>query len=231
MEKVLNWIKKHKIELILGVCLLVSLFFLFKTLQSNIDNKRRNEHNIEALTDSIHYYKGKNGELVASKTILEMNFKDLEKVNEELQEKIKSMGTTKPQQVVYIETVVENVVHDTTWIVNDTVINERFDFSDNWRKLNGSLTFRDKALKLSIDEDKVFVNYYMAIQDGRVYLTSDNPYVKFTEIQGLTVPVQRKKHFGVGIGPSVTMTYDFANRKPLFVPGISLGVYWNFIQF
>ncbi|MBP5723206.1 MAG: hypothetical protein J6X18_06510 [Bacteroidales bacterium] len=232
MKELINWCKKYKVQLILLLCLALCIFGWCRTIQKNIDNRNRTEHNLEALTDTIRYYKGKNSELVATKSILEADYETLKTTNAELEEKIRNMKVDNPQQVVYVETTVEHEVHDTVWIVNlDTVIDKRFDFSNRWRSLNGNIRLENSRLGLSIAEDKVFLNYYLAIKDGRVYLTSDNPYVTFNEIQGLTVPTRKKYRFGVGIGPSITMSYNFMTNQPIFVPGISLGVYWNFIQF
>ena len=232
MKELIAWIKKYKVQLILIVCLAIAILGWCKTAQRGIDERRRAQHNIEALTDTVSYYQGKNGELVATKAILEADFNDLKTVNEELQQKIKDMGVLKPQQVVYVETYITNDVHDTIWQIDpDTVINKTFDFSNDWRKLNGTVSLKEQTLGLSIDEDKVFANYYLAIQDGRVYLSSDNPYVMFNEIQGLTVPTPKKKYFSLGVGPTLTYGYDIPNMKPVFVPGISVGVYFNLLQF
>lgn len=232
MKELWAWIKRYKVQLILIACLVIAILGWCKTAQRGIDERRRAQHNIEALTDSVRYFRGENGELVATKAILEADFNDLKTVNEELQQKIKDMGATKPQQVVYVETIIENEVHDTIWEIDpDTVMMRNFDFSNEWRRLNGTVSLKEQMLGLSINEDKVFADYYLAIQDGRVYLSSNNPYVTFNEIQGLTVPTPKKKHFSLGVGPTLTYGYDIPNMKPVFVPGISVGVFWNIIQF
>lgn len=57
-------------------------------------------------------------------------------------------------------------------------------------------------------------------------MTSDNPYVKFNSITGLTIPKQKKeKKFG--IGPSVFGGYS--NKG--FVYGVGIGLQYNFINF
>ena len=183
-------------------------------------------------TDSIKYYQGKNGELVAEKTLLLGDMNTLELANKELADKIEDMKIHKPQQVVYYETIIENEVHDTVWVVeeNDTTIKKDFDFSDQWRILNGFVKLEDKNLSLSIAEDKVLVNYTLAIKDNKVYISSDNPYVKYNEIQGLTLP-KTKKNFSLGIGPTIFYGYDFQHRNFGPFVGVSLGLYYNFLQF
>ena len=68
--------------------------------------------------------------------------------------------------------------------------------------------------------------YALAVKGNVVYMTSDNPYVKFNSITGLKIPKQKKeKKFG--IGPSVFGGYS--NKG--FVYGIGIGLQYNLISF
>lgn len=232
MKEFIALVKKYKTQIILGALLVLAILFGINQTVKNRNLKRQNYNNIEALTDSIKYYQGKNGELVAEKTLLLGDMNTLELANKELADKIEDMKIHKPQQVVYYETIIENEVHDTVWVVeeNDTTIKKDFDFSDQWRILNGFVKLEDKNLSLSIAEDKVLVNYTLAIKDNKVYISSDNPYVKYNEIQGLTLP-KTKKNFSLGIGPTISYGYDFQHRNFGPFVGVSLGLYYNFLQF
>lgn len=232
MKELTQWLKKYATILILGVLLVVSVIFGVNQFMDKRNWKKINNNNITALTDSIKYYKGKNGELVAEKTLLLGDMNTLELANAELAEKIEDMEIHNPQQVVYIETEIVNEVHDTAWIIQDTdtLVKKDFDFSNKWRTLNGFVQLKDKDLSLSIQEDKVLVNYVLAIKDNKVYLTSDNPYVQYNEIQGITLPKTRK-NFSVGIGPAISYGWWPGMPKPSPFFGVSLGLYYNLLQF
>ena len=83
---------------------------------------------------------------------------------------------------------------------------------------------------MSINKDKIYLDYTLAIKDGKVYIQSDNPYVKYNEIQGLSIDgfkYKRQKRFG--IGPSIGYGYDFTNNK--FSPYIGISLNYNLICF
>lgn len=232
MKELFAWMKKYSVSIVLGILLIASVIFGINQFMDKRNWKRINDNNITALTDSVKFYKGKNGELVAEKTLLLGDMNTLELANKELADKIEDMKLHKPQQVVYIETEILNEVHDTIWVIeeNDTIIKKEFNFDNKWRMLNGFVQLKDKDLSLSIQEDKVLVNYVLAIKDNKVYLTSDNPYVKYNEIQGITLPKTRK-NFSVGIGPSISYGWWPGMEKPSPFFGVSLGLYYNLLQF
>lgn len=196
--------------LITGLCFSINKCSSYKTINSN---------NIEAFTDSINIYKDKNGELVASKTIIEGEFEDLKKINNDLYEKIKAMSIgDKPDQVIYVENTIVNELHDTTLIVKDSVAN--FNFENPYRILSGIIHTNKDSLNLNIIKDEVYFDYTLALKDNKVWLSSSNPYVKYKEVTGLTIPVQKQK--GWGIGPAITTGYDPANNKISMMFGVSL---------
>ena len=79
---------------------------------------------------------------------------------------------------------------------------------------------------MHIEKDRIQFKYALAVKDNVVYMTSDNPYVKFNSITGLTIPKQKKeKKFG--IGPSVFSGYS--NKG--FVYGVGIGLQYNLISF
>lgn len=232
MKQILSILRQHINEIVLVILLFLTGIFCVNQVIANRNLKRQHDNNIIALTDSVEFYKSRSGALVAEKTLLLGDMHTLELANKELAETIEDMKLHNPQQVVYIETEVINEVHDTAWIIkeNDTLIKKDFDFSNQWRTLNGFVQLADKNLSLSIKEDKVLINYTLAIKDNKVYVTSDNPYVQYNEIQGITLPKTRK-NFSLGIGPTISYGYDFQHKNFGPFVGVSLGLYYNLIQF
>ena len=230
-QMVLTFVRNHK-RIFIEVFSVVA-FFVFITLSINKCTyyKNVNDKNIIALTDSVNYYKGKYGNEVAKKTMIETDCKNLQIINDSLYRMIQSMQVKKPDIVIGGSTSIDNGKHDTVYIPTVTEIASKniyrkFDFSNQYRELTGNVSYTNDTLGLYIEKDRMQFKYALAVKDNVVYMTSDNPYVKFNSITGLTIPKQKKeKKFG--IGPSVFGGYS--NKG--FIYGIGIGLQYNFIKF
>ena len=230
-QMVLTFVRNHK-RIFIEVFSVVA-FFVFITLSINKCTyyKNVNDKNIIALTDSVNYYKGKYGNEVAKKTMIETDCKNLQIINDSLYKMIQSMQVKKPDIVIGGSTSIDNGKHDTVWVPTVTEITSKniyrkFDFSNQYRELTGNVSYTNDTLGLYIEKDIMQFKYALAVKDNVVYMTSDNPYVKFNSITGLKIPKQKKeKKFG--IGPSVFGGYS--NKG--FVYGIGIGLQYNFINF
>ena len=230
-QMVLTFVRNHK-RIFIEVFSVVA-FFVFITLSINKCTyyKNVNDKNIIALTDSVNYYKGKYGNEVAKKTMIETDCKNLQIINDSLYRMIQSMQVKKPDIVIGGSTSIDNGKHDTVWVPTVTEITSKniyrkFDFSNQYRELTGNVSYTNDTLGLYIEKDRMQFKYALAVKDNVVYMTSDNPYVKFNSITGLTIPKQKKeKKFG--IGPSVFGGYS--NKG--FVYGIGIGLQYNLISF
>ena len=230
-QMVLTFVRNHK-RILIEVFSVVA-FFVFITLSINKCTyyKNINDKNIIALTDSVKYYKGKYGNEVAKKTMIETDCKNLQIINDSLYRMIQNMQVKKPDIVIGGSASIDNGKHDTVWVPTVTEITSKniyrkFDFSNQYRDLTGNVSYTNDTLGLYIEKDIMQFKYALAVKDNVVYMTSDNPYVKFNSITGLTIPKQKKeKKFG--IGPSVFGGYT--NKG--FVYGIGIGLQYNLISF
>ena len=230
-QMVLTFVRNHK-RILIEVFSVVA-FFVFITLSINKCTyyKNINDKNIIALTDSVKYYKGKYGNEVAKKTMIETDCKNLQIINDSLYRMIQNMQIKKPDIVIGGSTSIDNGKHDTVWVPTVTEITSKniyrkFDFSNQYRELTGNVSYTNDTLGLHIEKDRIQFKYALAVKDNVVYMTSDNPYVKFNSITGLKIPKQKKeKKFG--IGPSVFGGYS--NKG--FVYGIGIGLQYNLISF
>ena len=230
-QMVLTFVRNHK-RILIEVFSVVA-FFVFITLSINKCTyyKNVNYKNIIALTDSVKYYKGKYGNEVAKKTMIETDCKNLQIINDSLYRMIQNMQVKKPDIVIGGSTSIDNGKHDTVWVPTVTEITSKniyrkFDFSNQYRELTGNVSYTNDTLGLYIEKDIMQFKYALAVKDNVVYMTSDNPYVKFNSITGLKIPKQKKeKKFG--IGPSVFGGYS--NKG--FVYGIGIGLQYNLISF
>lgn len=236
-----SFVRNHK-RILIEVFSVVA-FFVFITLSINKCTyyKNANDNNIIALTDSVKYYKGKYGNEVAKKTMVEADYKNLQNINDSLYRMIQSMQVKKPDIVIGGSTSIDNGKHDTVWVLSASTadvsatgvteitsknIYRKFDFSNQYRELIGNVNYTNDTLGLHIEKDRIQFKYALAVKDNAVYMTSDNPYVKFNSITGLTIPKQKKeKKFG--IGPSVFSGYG--NKG--FVYGVGIGLQYNLISF
>ena len=230
-QMVLTFVRNHK-RILIEVFSVVA-FFVFITWSINKCTyyKNVNDKNIIALTDSVNYYKGKYGNEVAKKTMIETDCKNLQIINDSLYRMIQSMQVKKPDIVIGGSTSIDNGKHDTVYIPTVTEITSKniyrkFDFSNQYRELTGNVSYTNDTLGLYIEKDRMQFKYALAVKDNVVYMTSDNPYVKFNSITGLTIPKQKKEN-KFGIGPSVFGGYS--NKG--FVYGIGIGLQYNFINF
>ena len=223
MDKLIELLKSVKTHLIYVAIIIVLLFVLSISVRSCQENKQLYGDNVTALIDSVSYYKAKNGELVASKSLLEGDMSLLKKTNSELLNELNSMKIKNPEQVVKIVTEYINTPSDTVWVIDsiNANITKPFNFTDNYRSLEGNVYLKNDILGLSINKDEVYANYILAIKDNKAYITTDNPYIKISDIQGITIPTPKTKHFY--LGPSINFGYDPIQNKPSFNVGVSIG--------
>lgn len=222
IKKLLKSINRKDVYYILIICVLSVL--LCSSVRSCHHERIESENNLIALTDTIQILKTKSGKLLETKTILEGDIKTLKTTNKDLWDQLEDMKATKSQQVVHIESKVENPRIDTVLIadVSNDTISSMFNFENEYRKLTGNISVFNKEIKLGIDTDITYFDYTLALKDNKVHLTSNNPYVKTTEIQGITIPQTSYKKKNFHIGPSITAGYDPFRKQATFNIGISL---------
>ena len=223
MDKLIELLKSVKTHLIYVAIIIVLLFVLSVSVRSCQENKQLYNNNVTALIDSVSYYKTKNGELVTSKSLLEGDMSLLEKTNSELANELNSMKVKNPEQVVKIVTKYIKAPSDTVWVIDSTNVNitKQFDFTDDYRSLVGDVYLKNNMLGLNINKDEVYANYTLSIKDNKAYITTNNPYIKISDIQGITIPTPKIKHFY--LGPSINFGYDPIQNKPTFNVGVSIG--------
>ena len=233
MQDLLNAIKniwnKYKSQIILVLCLLVCIFFLIRSCENNLANKRIYDNNVKALTEQIQTWETKTGDLVAEKTVLEGDVKLLKQTNEELYEQVKKLKA-RPKEVVYIETEIINEVHDTTFIVDSNYIKKYFDFSDQWRTLTGFVEYNNPNLNLTFTKDITKADFTVAIRDSKVYITSNNPHIVYNDIQGVVLP-KKEPIFTISTGPSFSAGYGLINKNFDFYAGWSIIIGYNIKSF
>lgn len=233
LTKIADWIKSLNVRdfIFTGVIILLCGCLLFSVNKcSNIDNRYQN--NIKALTDTISYYESKTGSLIATKTAYESDIKELKDVNVKLYQDLEDMKIkNKTEVAINFSGEIVNENPDTIFIVKQDTIykgfNHGFDFSNNWRELSGVVTYKPDSLQLRFDKDIIKFDYTIAMdKNNQIYIKSENPYVRFNEMTGFTLPKQRTKRWGL----SITVGYGCDIQHNKFGPTLSLGISWDIVQ-
>lgn len=232
-----DFFKTYKTEIIEGVIICVLILVCLLSIRTCSSYKKQNQINITALTDTIHTFNNKMGELVAYKTVMLADMKQLKEANRQLYDKIQNMNISgEVQQAIDFSGEADFGSKDTTWVIQEKeiqVVNnveslnikKEFDFSDQWHVLKGDVSLQNRSLSLNVDSNKVFFDYTTAVNDkNQVYITSKNPYVKYNSITGFTLPKQQKQK-KIGIGPMIGYGLDVQHGKA--APFIGVGVSYN----
>lgn len=223
---------KKDIIYILTIAILIVVLCINIKACSNInnDNKILN-HNIEALTDSVTYYTGKNNELIAEKKLLIGTNESLSITNSDLLDKLESMKLKNTELAAQIEGYIKNPIIDTVFRMDSIYIDRKyefpFNFSNKYRLLDGTINVFGSQVGLNIKNDIVYFDYTLAVKDNTIYITSDNPYVKTSNISGISIPNQTKRWtFGLHIG--FGMQYNLIDNKFGLGPYAGAGLTYNF---
>ena len=165
MKDFLKYLWENNKKDIFQVLLIVILFVWALISMQRCSIMKHNydtvQNNIVALTDSIEYYECKTGELVAQKTMLIGEIKDLKESHSKelncLYDDLNSMKRKNAQMAAQLKGFIDNPVKDTIWKY-DTIKFEKsliqpFDFSDKWRILSGNITLKDDTIGLNIKDD------------------------------------------------------------------------------
>lgn len=228
----MNLFNKYKLIFILGLVSIILLISLVFSVKSCTEYKNMNNNNIVALTDSIKQYRTKNNELYVSKTLLLGDISTLKLANDSLVQVLKEMNVKDPAQVVYIDNTIDAGEKETAWVVKPEIsevypnLEKKFAFNDKYRELEGTVSLKDSLLGLNIEKDKVFFDYTLAIEGTTVYVKSNNPYVQYNKIQGITIKDYKKQKTSLVIGPSITYGYDFSSKK--FAPSVGVSATYGF---
>lgn len=223
IKTLLNKITAKDVLYFLIICCLT--LFLLNTKSNKEMLKERYENNIEVYNDSINYYKSKLGDVVAEKKVFESNIKELKNLNESLYNEIKDLKSKNDiLSGMHFNGSIENQLKDTVFIVEtDTLykgFNHKFNFNDEWRDLEGYVQYIPDSLKLNITKDITRFDYTVALdKDNNLYIKSKNPYIKYNEFTGFTLPKEKDK-FNLSLYGE--LEYDFNSQKLLPYVGANI---------
>ena len=208
MKDVIELLKKYSAHIIYILIIVVLLMCLNFSISKCSNTSKEYKNNIEALTDTIKYYKDKNGNLVATKLGFESDINTLKILNKQLYDEIETLKLRKGnvKNIYHIEGVIDHGKNDTVYIVKNDSINRgfyrTFNFNNDFRTLEGNISYIPDSLKFNIEKDYIKFDYTLVMdKNNKIYIKSDNPYVKYNEISGFTIQKEKKTHWS--LGPSI----------------------------
>lgn len=257
ISKTLDIIIKIKDILWVAIIVVISIFLMSQCSSKNKleDEVDRLTNNTYALTDSLHHYHDRLGNVVAEKHALQLTQEEMEKTIGELKKKnaeyIAYMNANiNVKDTVYIETVVyKDVIVDSLSGTETGIIhlekNDEFGKSKRYISTNipykvsypSNLSIGDATFML---EQDIYVEGTITrnnkTKETMFYLKSDYPGLTFNSGNGIVASngkiyereMRKRNGIGLAIGPSIGVFY----AKPIgaLVPsfGLSLTIGYTF---
>lgn len=253
LSKALDFIIKIK-DILWVVLVLIVSFSLISQCKSNNELEREVDiltNNTYALTDSLHQYQDELGNVIAEKHALQLTQEEMERTLGELKKKNMEYvayidANINLKDTVYVETVIKEVVVDTTKkIETGTIHLEKTDkFKKSQRFISANIPYTATyPSNLSIEEATITMDQDLYVEGTIVrnnktketmfYLKSDYPGVIFNSGKGIVatngkqydVEARRSNGIGLAIGPSIGAFYDNPTQslKPAFGISITIG--------
>lgn len=242
MNKSITW---KDILIIVLFLLLCGLIIYNATIKTELTTTQTN---FLAIQDTIKIYKLKNGQLlyekqgfILEKEELEKYIQVSEKTIDELENKLddKIALIAKLKSEIKIDTL--NII-DSVFVKNDTVFSD-FTYTDNWLYINGLTNCFDNNITTSIYTINMSVPITVGITENeKLLVTTENPYVTFTDIKGANLEKTKPKRWSLGVqaglgiigGAGICGSSDGVVRSGWifgFGPYIGIGVNYKFLEF
>ena len=246
MKKVLEFLKKYKTWLLIGVIVIMGIII---SAQHTAISKRNNEisrqeNNRIALTEQITNYKDELGRVNAEKHAYQLT-------QQELRDSIGLLKKKNSEYVSYINTHlnIKDTVTVETIIVKEVDAQVeggsiRFERNDLFGKSSRSFFVN---IPYNVNENKLFtgdatfaLNQDIFVEgwlerntktsETYIRLRSDYPGLTFNSGLGIVAEPSKKYErdmrksngIGIAVGPNFSFSYDFINQK--FIPTVGLGV-------
>lgn len=257
LSKTFDFIIKIKDILWVAIIVVISLFLMSQCKSNNELEREVNvlTNNTYALTDSLHHYRDKFGNVMAEKHALQLTQEQMEQTIGELRRKNMEYvahinANIGVRDTVYIERVVyKDVIVDTlNKVESGTICLERNDvFNQSKRYISANIPYRvSYPSNLSIGDASFIINQDIYVEgtiarnnktkETMLYLKSDYPGLTFNSGNGIVAingkqydrEMRRRHGIGLAIGPSVGLFYDRPTQslKPSF--GLSLTIGYTF---
>lgn len=231
-----NWM----IALFIALALLALILSINKCNDNRLEAKEANDL-IEALNDSLHFFKDKSGNQTATiqtlKTKSGQDFIKISTLNAEVKElqatvakyknKIKAPGSSVTNSTISTDVHTSN---PTTIIKLDTVGKYIYPtytdtINNRWIKMDVTMDRNNSKFNLTVENTfSAVVGEYK--KKPFVEITLDNPYSRVKKLRSYQVSMPKPKRWGLGISGGATLNSSF---RP--APYLGVGLNYSFIRF
>jgi regulator of replication initiation timing len=256
VSKTFDFIIKIKDILWVAIIVVISIFLISQCSSKNKleDEVDRLTNNTYALTDSLHHYHDRFGNVVAEKHALQLTQEEMEKTIGELKKKnaeyvaymnanINVKDTVYIEKVVYKDVIVDSLSGTETGTIH---LEKNDEFGKSKRCISANIPYKVSPSNLSIGEATFMLDQDIYVEgtitrnnktkETMFYLKSDYPGLTFNSGNGIVASngkqyereMRKRNGVGLAIGPSIGVFYDSPSKalKPAF--GLSLTIGYTF---
>lgn len=182
------------------------------------------ENNIAALNDTIHTYQLKNGELMYEKQGFIVEKAELEKyigIKEsevkEIEKKLKSALATiaNLRAQVRVDTV---QMTDSVEVLPDSTYNCHFGYNDKWLAIDGTTQIKLDPFNSHTIINNINMEVPLKVgttKDNKWFVTSENPYVQFTKVEGANLDSPKQKRWSLALQFGVGGFFGYGASFPI----------------
>ena len=231
LSKIKDYVKNGLLILLTILCIILLLFS-----KCTADKNERLQNNIEVLTDSVRVTELKNGDLLYSKQILEVDNKELAEAVDLEKSKRKEVEKELGEKIKFLAKV-DGEIRVDTLILKDTVVETdfgsriNFNFKDQYLSLDGTTCLSNGIAQTKINSLSMDVPVFLGkTKNKQFFIRSENPYVSFPNIR-VAEEITRPKKWGLGIQVGIGCGYNLVDKGFFAGPYIGLGLSYNFLTF
>jgi hypothetical protein len=229
--------KKSIISLIVEAVLFLGIIsFGYNLMNKKLDTS---EQNLIAYKGKMEQLELKNGELI---TVRDSYIMDKNQLEEELgvtKKEVKDLEKKLESTLAYISNIESQVridtietVRDSIIYINDSDIDVKFNYSDEWLSFNGLTRIRDTQSNTSLRDVNMKVPLTIGLTDNyKLFIQSDNPYVNFTYMEGAVMDgsnlIKKPRRFGLSVQGGMGVNYDLISKQLGVGPYLGLGIHWR----
>ena len=190
------------------------------------------ENNVKALTDSVRVYKLSNDDLMFAKQAYILEKNELEKYLEISEKERKELEKKLKSSLAYIAKLEAEVRIDTLRLVDSVYIkdghkNIAFRYNDKYVYLDGNTELLD-SITANTTLNKLDMGVPLKVgltEDNQLFITSSNPYVNISDIEGAQIVTKKTRDKRWGFGPYIGLGvgYGWVANTSGFNSGFCLG--------
>lgn len=228
------------IEIVVFLLILTSVLGYFN---NKLDDS---EQNLKAAKGYITQVELRNGELLSARDSYIASIDDLEELLDISKQEVKDIQRQLDSKVAYISRLESQTRIEYIEVVKDSIIyvnNEDtcsiitpFHYRDEWISFNGRNEFNfEPEFDYTTSISNINISTPLTIgltNDYQIFVTSPNPYVTFTDIDGAVINKSiirpRKNRFNWGLQLGVGAMYDIIDKDISVGPYVGVGAEFNF---